>query len=49
MDIARFENNHAIIKGGLAQGDTLVVEVLQGIAPGMPAKAVLSGQGKGVQ
>ncbi|MBN1300732.1 MAG: efflux RND transporter periplasmic adaptor subunit [Melioribacteraceae bacterium] len=41
VNIARVENNHVIVNGGLEPGDTLVVEVLQGIAPGMPAEAIL--------
>ena len=28
-----------IVRGGLSNGDTLVVELLQGVAPGMPAQA----------
>ncbi len=43
IDIARFENNSAIINGGLANNDTLVIEVMQGVAPGMPAKALIEG------
>ena len=46
VEIARLENNHAIISSGLLNNDTLVIAALQGVAPGMPAKAVLSGQGE---
>lgn len=46
VNVARFENNSAIINGGLADGDTLVVDVLQGVAQGMAAKAIISGEGE---
>lgn len=39
VDIARMETNSAIINGGLSDGDTVVTELLQGVAPGMPAKS----------
>ena len=35
--IARSELNDVIVDSGLLAGDTLVTEVLQGVAPGMPA------------
>jgi membrane fusion protein (multidrug efflux system) len=46
VNIARVENNHAIVSGGLSNNDTLVTAALQGVAPGMPARAVLSGVGE---
>ncbi len=36
--ILRRENNQVIVNDGIENGDTLVVEVMQGVAPGMPAK-----------
>lgn len=39
VEIARMETNSAIVSGGLSNGDTLVTELLQGVAPGMPAKS----------
>jgi len=44
IEIARKQLDHVIVKTGIAEGDTLVTEVLQGIAPGMPAMAGLNGQ-----
>lgn len=38
VEIARRETESAIITQGVQSGDTLVVEVLQGVAPGMLAK-----------
>ncbi len=35
------EAESVIATGGIQNGDTLVVEVLQGVVPGMPAKALL--------
>ncbi len=37
VEIARMETDNAIVSGGLSNGDTLVTELLQGVAPGMPA------------
>ncbi len=39
VQIARRELESVIVTGGLANGDSLVIEVLQGVAPGMLAKA----------
>ena len=39
VSIARRETDSVIINDGLADGDTLVVELLQGVAAGMPAMA----------
>ena len=41
IDIARRELNSVIINGGLVINDTLVTEVLQGVAKGMPAEPIL--------
>lgn len=41
VSIIRKETNEVIVNQGLNTGDTLVVEVLQGVAPGMPAEAKL--------
>ena len=38
VEVARQETDTIIINGGLQNGDTLVVEVLQGVAPGMLAQ-----------
>lgn len=37
VDIARSENGFVIINGGLAAGDSLVVQLMQGVIEGMPA------------
>jgi RND family efflux transporter MFP subunit len=37
--ILRREANQIIVDGGLNTGDTLVTEIMQGIAPGMPARS----------
>lgn len=39
VDIARKQAESVIIKSGVANGDTLVTELLQGVAPGMIAKS----------
>lgn len=41
IDIARRELNSVIINGGLVINDTLVTEVLLGVAGGMPAEPIL--------
>jgi multidrug efflux pump subunit AcrA (membrane-fusion protein) len=38
VEIARFELEDAIVSGGLNDGDTVVVEMLQGVVPGAPAQ-----------
>ncbi|MCB2229501.1 efflux RND transporter periplasmic adaptor subunit [bacterium] len=38
VEIARRETDRVIVDGGLKSGDTLVVELLQGVASGMPAE-----------
>jgi multidrug efflux pump subunit AcrA (membrane-fusion protein) len=43
IDIARREINSVIVNGAISDGDTLVTEVLQGVAPGMLAVANLRG------
>ncbi len=42
VKIARRENSSVIVTGGIESGDTLVTEIMQGVAPGMPAKAILA-------
>lgn len=42
VKIARKETDSVIVTDGIYNGDTLVVEVLQGVAPGMLAKAKIS-------
>ena len=37
VNIARRELDRVIVNGGIANGDTLVAEVMQGVADGMPA------------
>jgi len=37
INIARHQMDSVIVNGGLTNGDTLVTELLQGVAPGMPA------------
>jgi biotin carboxyl carrier protein len=37
VDVARSEPESIIIAGGLASGDVVVTDVLQGVSPGMPA------------
>ena len=44
IDIARREINSVIVDGAISDGDTLVTEVLQGVAPGMLAEANLRGE-----
>lgn len=39
VSIARKETNSVVINSGLKNGDTLVTEVLKGVAQGMPAEA----------
>jgi len=41
VSIVRHETETVIINGGLENGDTLVVELLQGVTPGMPARPKL--------
>ncbi len=41
IDIARHELDSVILNGGLAINDTLITEVLQGVAEGMLAKPIL--------
>jgi multidrug efflux pump subunit AcrA (membrane-fusion protein) len=41
VNIVRRNPETVVIDGGLADGDTLVTELLQGVSPGMPAKARL--------
>ena len=39
VNVAREQEDTVILNGGIANGDTLVVDVLQGVASGMPAIA----------
>ena len=39
VKIARRENNSVIVNGGIQDGDVIVMEMMQGVASGMPAKA----------
>ncbi len=39
VNIVRKESSRVIITSGIQKGDTLVTEILQGVADGMPAKA----------
>jgi hypothetical protein len=38
VDVVRSEPESIIIAGGLASGDVVVTDVLQGVSPGMPAR-----------
>ena len=42
VTIARRETQTIIVNGGLASGDTLITELMQGVAPGMMARAIFS-------
>ncbi|RLJ01259.1 MAG: hypothetical protein DRP08_05740, partial [Candidatus Aenigmatarchaeota archaeon] len=39
VDILRREPVQVIVGGGIGNGDVLVVEIMQGVAPGMPARS----------
>ncbi len=45
-DIIKMETDNAIIKSGVADGDTLVTELMQGVADGMKAEAILNNGGE---
>ncbi len=45
VTIARWEDDSAIVSGGLRSGDTVVIEALRGVIAGMPATAKLNGVG----
>jgi multidrug efflux pump subunit AcrA (membrane-fusion protein) len=47
VTVRRMQNETAILTGGLSSGDTLVVDLMQGVAAGMSARAILSDQGDG--
>ncbi len=38
LEIARSEDDDVIVIGGLSAGDSVVVEILQGVSPGMPVR-----------
>ena len=42
VNIIRKEMNHSIINDGISKNDTVVVELMQGVSPGMPAKPILN-------
>jgi multidrug efflux pump subunit AcrA (membrane-fusion protein) len=42
IDVARRQTDTVILSGGVQNGDTLVVDVLQGVASGMPALVKIS-------
>ncbi len=46
VEIARRESEYVIVTGGAKEGELLVTEVMQGVAPGMAARANLSSKGK---
>ncbi len=39
IQIVRRENDRLLVKGDLQNGDSLVVDIMQGVAPGMPAQS----------
>ncbi|MCK4656495.1 MAG: HlyD family efflux transporter periplasmic adaptor subunit [candidate division Zixibacteria bacterium] len=39
VEILRRETEQVIVDGGIEAGDTLVIEIMQGVAPGMPARS----------
>ena len=44
VKIARRQMDSVIVSDGIAAGDTLVIELLQGVASGMPAITRINGQ-----
>jgi multidrug efflux pump subunit AcrA (membrane-fusion protein) len=44
VNIARRQMDSVIVNNGIANGDTLVTELLQGVAPGMPATTMINGR-----
>ena len=47
VDVTREQKFSVIVDGGLQNGDTLVLEPLQGVLPGMPAKPRMVPHGGG--
>jgi len=45
VKVAREQEDTVILNGGIANGDSLVLDVLQGVAPGMPAQARFDTEG----
>ncbi len=45
MEIARLEDDSVILSSGFSTGDSIIVEALEGVVPGMPAKARIFKQG----
>ncbi len=39
VEIIRRENTRVVVSGDLKNGDTLVTDIMQGVAPGMPARS----------
>jgi len=46
INIARIQTDSAILNGGIQNGDSLVTDVLQGVASGMPAQALETEKGE---
>jgi multidrug efflux pump subunit AcrA (membrane-fusion protein) len=46
VDILRLQTNTVIIGGGVNTGDTLIVELLQGVTKGMPVMPVVAEDGE---
>ncbi len=47
VEIGRQEDDTVVLTGGISAGDSVVVEALEGVVPGMPAKGRVAGQGGG--
>ncbi len=45
VEVARREDGTIVVTAGLAAGDSVVTDLLQGVAPGMPARARSGGEG----
>ncbi|HUU44832.1 MAG TPA: efflux RND transporter periplasmic adaptor subunit [Acidobacteriota bacterium] len=45
VEILRRETGRIIVNGGIEDNDTLVVEIMQGVAPGMPAQSKTAASG----
>jgi len=49
IDIVRKQEESVIVNSGLAAGDTLVIELMQGVAPGMPAEPRFLSMKEGIE
>ena len=49
VDVIRRQSDSVIVKGNIQSGDTLVTGLMQGVASGMPAIALLPEQSKGAR